>query len=308
MPSFFPSRYHKFSLYLRRQFGCRVQKIPLNAGFSCPNRDSSLGKDGCIYCGAQGAGGELGQHSLSLRRQMLEGIGNTLKGHPDCKFIAYFQAFSNTYAPVETLDRLYREALGVDPRVIGLAVGTRPDCLSDGIWELLADYARRYYFWLELGLQSAHNKTLRLIGRGHDRQQFTQAVQRAHVLGLRVCAHVILGLPGEGRREILRTARYLNALGVEGVKIHNLYVLEGTKLAQLHRQGLYQPLSRDEYVRLATDFLSHLSPQIVIQRLAADPPHSLLLAPPWAMKKSLVLTAIEGELLRRDSWQGKETD
>ena len=299
---FAPFRYNKFSRYLRERFGCRVQKIPLNAGLSCPNRRE--GGQPCIYCGAQGAGSKLGRQFPSLRQQLLAGIQNTPRRYPDCRYIAYFQAFSNTYAPVKTLEELYRQALDVDRRIIGLAVSTRPDCLSEQVWELLAAYARRCYFWLELGLQSACDKTLRRIGRGHDRRCFGRAVKKAQSLGLRVCAHVILGLPGEGRREIIRSARYLSALGVQGVKIHNLYVLRDTGLWRMYRRGEYRPLSRGEYASLAADFLRHLSPRIVIQRLAANPPHDLLAAPAWSLKKALVIRAVERCLQEQNAWQG----
>lgn len=309
---FYPYRYNKFSHYLRQQFGCRVQKIPINAGFTCPNRDGTLGKDGCIYCGAQGAAATLGINPgalqpLTVRQQILQGISNTLKRHRDCKFIAYFQAFSNTYAPSDTLNKLYKEALGVDPKIIGLAVGTRPDCLSDDIFQLLADYARRYYFWLELGLQSAHDKTLDLINRGHNVQQFSDTVKKAHSIGIKVCAHIILGLPGETHKQMLQTVHFLNKLKIDGVKIHNLYILKETKLAQLYQEQIYQPISQDEYVRLVIDFLAHLSPQIIIQRLVANPIHSQLLAPSWALKKGTTLKLIENNLEKNNIWQGKET-
>ncbi len=301
---FYPYGYNKFSVYLKKRFDVRVQKIPINAGFTCPNLDGTLGDEGCIYCGDQGAAGTLGVKNLTPRGQMLDGIRCAPNRYAECKFIAYFQSYTNTYASPETLNKVYGDVLNVDPRIIGLSVGTRADCLSDEILDLLAGYAKRYYLWLEIGLQSAHDKTLSLINRGHDVQRFTDAVERSHSLGIQVCAHVILGLPGEGRKEIVETAHYLNALGVEGVKIHNLYILKQTGLAAWYEEGKVRALTFDEYVRLACDFLSNLSPRIVVQRLTANPPHDCLLTPAWVLKKGRVINAIEKELRRRDAWQG----
>jgi radical SAM protein (TIGR01212 family) len=219
------------------------------------------------------------------------------------RFIAYFQSFSNTYAPVEVLRDLYREALSF-PGVVGLSIGTRPDCLSPEILDLLADMARDRLLWLELGLQSAHDHTLRLINRGHDAACFARAVRAAAERGLEVVAHVILGLPGEGPAEMAATARYLGSLPVQGVKLHLLYVVRGSALEDWYRQGRYRPLEEGAYVRLVADFLELLPPRLVIHRLTGDPHPEELVAPAWCRDKSRVLTGIKEELARRGSRQG----
>ncbi len=219
------------------------------------------------------------------------------------KFIAYFQPYSNTYAPVTHLAELYDEALGVAD-VVGLIVGTRPDCLPEEVLELLATYHRRTYFWLELGLQSTHDTTLARLNRGHNFAAFANAVERCRRRGLRVCAHVILGLPGETQAEMLATPGILNDLGVDGVKLHLLHVMQGTQLAELHARGEVPLLSRDDYVGLVCDFLERLDPRIIVQRLTGDGGRDHLVAPLWSLAKFVVLNAIDGELERRGTRQG----
>jgi hypothetical protein len=219
------------------------------------------------------------------------------------RFLAYFQAYSNTYAPTETLQRLYDEALAVDD-VVGLIIGTRPDCLPPETIALLGEYAQKTYFWLELGLQSPQDKTLDFLGRGHDFSAFAEAVRACRMEGIRVCAHVILGLPGETRDEMLETAKVLNDLGVEGVKIHLLHVMKETPLAEMYARGEVRMLDRDDYVGLVCDFLERLRPEISIQRLTGDGGRDHLIAPLWSLQKFEVLNAIDYELERRGSRQG----
>jgi radical SAM protein (TIGR01212 family) len=219
------------------------------------------------------------------------------------KFIAYFQSFTNTYAPGEQLQALYGEALAF-PQVVGLSVGTRPDCLADAVLDLLADYAQNYLVWLEIGLQSAHDATLKRINRGHGVSCFTHAVKRAAARGLETVAHVILGLPGEGRAEMTATAAYLAELPLQGVKIHLLYVAKNSALAPGYRAGTYRCLTEREYVSLAADFLELLPPRLVIHRLTGDPHPGELLAPDWCRDKSRVLRLIREEFVWRDSRQG----
>lgn len=300
-----PNSYNKFSQHLRQTFGQRVQKLPLCAGFSCPNRDGSLSYGGCIYCNQAGSASPLLDNLPSLRDQFERGKQALTKKYGACKFMAYFQAFSNTYAPVEDLRSLYDEVLSWDKKtVVGLAIGTRPDCVPDEVLDLLRGYAERYYFWLELGLQSSHDRTLKLINRGHTVAQFSDAVRRAKVRGLRICAHIILGLPGEANDEMLQTADFLNKHRVDAVKIHGLYVLKDTPLAHMYQQEKYVPLTFSEYIPLACDFLERLSPDIIIQRLASDPPAKQLLAPEWMLDKFRIINAIEDELTHRNSRQG----
>jgi radical SAM protein (TIGR01212 family) len=298
-----PLPYRDLNSHLKERFGARVQKVTLDAGLTCPNRDGSVGVGGCLYCNARGSGTGAANRGLGITGQLEEGMHRMARRYGANRFIAYFQSFSNTYAPVEKLRALYHEALAF-PEVVGLSIGTRPDCLTPSILDLLADIARDRLLWLELGLQSAHDETLKLINRGHDVACFTRAVSDAAGRGLEVVAHVILGLPGEGPREMAATARYLGALPLQGVKIHLLYVVQGSALEDLYRSGSYRPLEEGEYVNLVADFLELLPPHLVIHRLTGDPHPEELVAPAWCREKSRVLTAIKDELARRGSRQG----
>jgi radical SAM protein (TIGR01212 family) len=219
------------------------------------------------------------------------------------KFIAYFQTFTNTYAPIEKLKELYDEALAEED-VIGLSVGTRPDCVPDGIIELLQDYTRERHIWLELGLQSIHEKTLRLINRGHSAAAFLEAVHRLSGSNIHVCTHIIVGLPGETREDILETARAIATLPIHGIKIHSLLALKGTVIGDLYEKGEITMLSRDDYITVVCDILEILPPEMVIQRLTADGYRDIFIGPKWAVNKMEVLNAIDRELDRRNTYQG----
>lgn len=301
-----PKRYNAFSDELKRHFGCRVHRISVDADFTCPNRDGTVGTTGCIFCGGHGSGAAGIRRELSVAAQIEDGKEVMRRKYKAQKFIAYFQAYSNTYAPVERLRALYDEALAVSD-VVGLIVGTRPDCLPEDVVELLAEYHKRTYFWLELGLQSPLDRTLNAIRRGHDFAAFVDAVLRGKSRGLRVCAHVILGLPGEGREDMLDTVGVLNGLGIDGVKLHLLHVMQGTALAELYGKGEIRLLDRDEYVGLVCDFLERLDPRISIQRLTGDGARDYLVAPLWSLQKFEVLNAIDVELERRGTRQGCKT-
>ena len=296
-------RYLDLNTVLRERFGCRVQKISLDAGLTCPNRNGTLGTGGCIYCNALGSGTGLARQ-YSVTEQLERGKELLRRRYSAKKFIAYFQSFSNTYAPLGTLARLYREALVVED-VVGLAIGTRPDCVPDEILDFLEQLAQETYLWVEYGLQSIHEQTLTAINRGHGVGAFLDAVQRTRARRLEVCVHVILGLPGEGRSAMLETARALANLDIQAVKLHLLYVVRGTPLADLYSSGAYRCLSREEYVDLVCEFLTLLPPTAVIHRLTGDPhPHELV-APAWALEKQKNLQAVRDALERRDLWQGK---
>ena len=297
-------RYNAFSEELKKVFGCRVQRLSVDAGFTCPNRDGSLGVDGCIFCGGKGSGSFGILQGAGVAAQLEHAKEVMVRKYKAARFIAYFQSYSNTYAPVEHLKRLYDEALSV-PEVVGLIVGTRPDCLPEETLDLLASYAKRCYFWLELGLQSPLDRTLERIGRGHDLASFSAAVAGCRTRGIRVCAHIILGLPGESREEMLSGADFLNQAGVAGVKIHLLHVMRGTRLASLYRDGEFRVLDRDEYVGLVCDFLERLDPGIVVHRLTGDGNREDLIAPLWSLQKFEVLNCIDGELARRRTRQGE---
>jgi radical SAM protein (TIGR01212 family) len=297
-------RYNDYNTYLRNVYGCRVQKISVDAGLTCPNRDGTLSTAGCIYCNARGSGTGAHAAGLSITEQLLKGKAALARRYKAKKFIAYFQSFSNTYAPVSKLRRLYDEALAVDD-VVGLSIGTRPDCVAEPVLDLLAGYAADQLVWIEYGLQSAHDATLALINRGHDAACFQKAVDTTHAHGLKVCAHVILGLPQETRAQMLDTARFLADLPVAGVKLHLLYVVRDTPLERLFRAGTYRCLPQAAYVELVCDFLEHLPEQVVIQRLTGDPHPAELVAPQWSLRKRETLGMIRTALEERNTWQGK---
>lgn len=301
-------RYRDYNTYLKEIFGERVQKIALDAGFTCPNRDGTLSTGGCIYCDGRGSGtGAMVDRGLPIGAQMEQGCARARKKYGAEKFIAYFQSFTNTYAPLPTLKNLYDQALA-QPGVVGLSVGTRPDCAGEEILKLLSSYLSRVLVWLELGLQSGHDTTLQRINRGHDVACFDRAVLAADKHGLSVCAHVILGLPGETRAMMLDTARHLASLPLKGIKLHALYIVKGTPLSTMFANGQYRCLAREEYVELVIDFLERIPPDVVIQRLTGDPFHSDLHAPEWVREKGVNLKCIHARLKERETWQGKKRD
>jgi len=299
-------RYRDFNSYLKKIFGQRVHKIALDAGFSCPNRDGTLSRQGCIFCDRRGSGtGAFMDHGLGIAQQISRSKEFFQRRYKASKFIAYFQSFTNTYAPVDRLRQVYDLAL-CDEDIVGLSIGTRPDCINEETLALLASYKSKYMVWLELGLQSANDETLRRINRGHDVACFEKAAVKASEFGLSVCAHVILGLPGEGHDEMMNTARFISRLPIHGVKIHLLYIVEDSSLGELYKKGGIRCLERQEYVEALIDFLELLPPTMVIQRLTGDPPRSSrLLAPGWAREKMKTLSLIKNRLEQRNTWQGR---
>lgn len=300
--------YLTFSRHLKQRFGGRVHKISVDAGFSCPNRGATRNRPGCLFCDPDGSGAVGIDRGFPVAEQIERGKEIMIRKYKAGHFLAYFQPFSNTFAPVEHLRKLYDEALAVE-RVVGLAVGTRPDCVPPPVMDLLAEYHRRTYFWLELGLQSSHDRTLELLRRGHDYSCFLDAYEAAKARGLRVCVHVILGLPGESRADMLATAEEMARLKVDGIKLHLLHVLRGTPLGDLYQQGDIRILEQDEYVSLVADVIERLPSSTLIHRLTGDGPRDILLAPLWSLNKWEVLNAIDDELQRRGtrqgSWKGK---
>lgn len=294
--------YYDLKSYWRNLFGCSVHKLQIDAGFTCPNRDGLVATGGCIYC--DGRGSKLREKGSlpSIAEQIAS--GKTYYKPQASKFIAYFQTFTNTYASVEKLRLIYDEALAQED-VIGLSIGTRPDCLGDDVIELLGGYAKKYHIWVELGLQSVHDKTLRFINRGHNYQQFADAVNRLAGKGLNICVHIIIGLPQESDKDVLMTARTLAALPINGIKIHSLLALDGTDLGEMYKKGTINMITKEKYVSLTADVLEVLPPEIVIQRLTADGYRDIFLAPDWAMNKLDVLNSINRELERRNSYQAK---
>jgi radical SAM protein (TIGR01212 family) len=303
-PADMDKRYNDLNTYLRDIFGCRVQKITIDAGLTCPNRDGTLSHGGCIYCNIRGSGTGAHAKGLSVTRQLINGKNSLSKRYKAKKFIAYFQSFSNTYAPLQDLQRLYEEALKVDD-IVGLSIGTRPDCVDEAVLDLLQDYAKHHLIWIEYGLQSARDATLAFINRGHDVQCFKDAVEKTRNRGIKICAHVILGLPHETRQDMLYTAATIAKLGIDGVKLHLLYVVKGTRLETFYRQRQFKCLEQQAYVDLVCDFLEQIPAEMIIQRLTADPHRKELAAPGWSLKKTETLERIRKTLEKRDSWQGK---
>jgi hypothetical protein len=296
-------RYYDLKCFWLNLFGCRGYKLQIDAGFTCPNRDGTVSRGGCIYC--DGRGSRLRQIGPlpSVTEQIRRGKEYYKKNRNAVKFIAYFQTFTNTYAPIEKLKELYDEALGEED-VIGLSVGTRPDCVPDSTIDLFRDYARESHVWLELGLQSIHDRTLRLINRGHSAATFLDALHRLSGSNIHVCTHIIVGLPGETREDILETARAIATLPINGIKIHALLALRGTVVGDLYEKGEIAMFSRDDYVRTVSDILEILPPEMVIQRLTADGYRDIFLGPKWSVNKMEVLNAIDKELEGRDTYQG----
>ncbi len=300
-------RYNSFPRALRGLFPERVYKVGLRMDFTCPNRDGLAATGGCTYCNNASHTPAAFRAGASVTEQLEQGAAALRRRHRAEKFIAYFQSYSNTYGDTAKLERLYREALAF-PGVVGLAISTRPDCVPDDVLDLIADLARETYLWLELGLESMHDKTLRWVNRGHTLAQFVDAAGRARARGLRVCAHVILGFPTESRDEMLQTPALLNRLGVDGVKLHNLHVVRDTALEEIYRSGAFEVMSREAYAALAVDFLERLRPEVVVHRLSGVTYRALTVAPEWSIDKLGVHNAIQEELKNRDAWQGRLFD
>ena len=297
-------RYNQFSAYLKNKFGAKVYKITLDAGFSCPNRDGTISTGGCIFCDDGGSFSQAHSNLLSIEEQVNIGAKTLHDRFKAEKFMSYFQAYTNTYKPVNELERIYKSALN-HPDVVGLSIGTRPDCVEDDKLNLISDIAQEYYTWVEYGLQSIHNKTLKKINRGHDFDCFLKAYERTKEKGINVCTHVIFGL-WETRDEILETAQKLAELKVDGVKIHMLCALKDTKLAKLYENKEIDFMSEEEYVNLVCDFLEILPQTTTIHRLAGNGLKKNLIAPRWLGAKLDCLNKIDRELLKRNSYQGSK--
>jgi len=296
-------RYNPYSNYLEGLFNCKVYKITIDAGFSCPNRDGSISYDGCIFCDSGGSFSQAHSSCLSVEEQIEAGIVKLEKRFKAEKFIAYFQAFSNTYSDVANLKTIYDKAL-LNEKMVGLSVGTRPDCVDNEKTDLISSYAKDKEVWIEYGLQSIHDRTLNLINRGHSAQDFIDALKITKNKGIKICAHVIIGLPGESRDDILDTARAIADLGIDGIKIHLMCVLKGTKLEEMYKNNQVKLLDTEEYISLTCDFLELLPPEMVIQRLAGTGLRPIQVAPKWIGAKFKMLNFIDAELQRRNSYQG----
>ena len=291
--------YRNLSGYLREKYGSRLGKICIDGGFSCPNRDGKCGVGGCIFCGERGAGEHI--EPLKLIREQVESA--LLGAGENDKFIAYFQNFTNTYATVEVLRERYDAAL-IDSRIKILAIGTRPDCITEEIAELVASYKARREVWVELGLQTSSDVTAELINRGYKTEVFKRAVDILTRHGIPVVAHIIIGLPSEDKSEVEKTVDYLSRLPLFGIKIHSIYVMKGTRIADLYARGEYEPPSLAEYVECVGYALSHLPSELVIHRLTGDCPRGMLLAPEWNANKNAVIEKIKEYMQENALYQG----
>lgn len=301
--------YRSLDWQLKNQFGEKVYKLALNGGMSCPNRDGKVGRGGCIFCSEGGSGDFAADGHLSVTEQIAFQKESLRKKKPAKKYIAYFQAYTNTYAPVEYLRKIFTEAIA-DPEVVILSVATRPDCLPEEVLDLLAELNKQKPVWIELGLQTMHEETAQMIHRGYDLACFEQAVKELRRRDIDVIVHTILGLPMEGTKEVLETITYLNQMDIQGIKLQLLHILKGTELGRIYLEQeketeVIRPMTMEEYIDLVIACVEHLSPEITIHRLTGDGPKDLLIAPLWSSRKRTVLNEIHSELKKRNVWQGK---
>jgi radical SAM protein (TIGR01212 family) len=298
-------RYNAFSEHLKQKFGTKVYKITLDAGFSCPNRDGTISSSGCIFCDDGGSFSQAHSNKLTIEEQVEIGAETLRNRFKAQKFMSYFQAFSNTYKPLNELENIYSSALK-HPDVVGLSIGTRPDCIDNEKLKLIQSYSKDYYTWIEYGLQSIHDKTLLKINRGHDYACFLDAYEKTrNYSGINICLHIILNL-FETYEEMMQTAKKIAELRPDGVKIHMLCALEGTKLADLYKNNELAFMDENEYVSTVCDFLEYLPPETTIHRLAGNGLKSELIAPRWIGKKLDTLNKIDREFIKRNTMQGSK--
>ena len=294
-------RYNQFSAYLKNKYGAKVYKITIDAGFSCPNRDGHISTGGCIFCDEGGSFSQAHSNRLSVEEQVIVGAQTLATRFKAQKFMSYFQAYSNTYKPINELEKIYSSSLKYKD-VVGLSIGTRPDCIDEDKLKLISSYKDDYYTWIEYGLQTIHDKTLKKINRGHDFDTFLRAYEKTKEYGINVCVHVIFGM-WETHDEMMQTAQKLAELGVDGVKIHMLVALEGTKLANMYKNNEIDFMTEEDYINTVCDFLEYLPQSTTIHRLAGNGLKKELIAPRWIGKKLDCLNKIDREFLRRNSWQ-----
>lgn len=302
-------RYRDFADFLNEHFDGKVQKISLHAGFTCPNRDGSIGVGGCTYCNNQTFSPDYCHTGKSITRQLDEGVAFFARKYPTMRYLAYFQAYTNTYGELEALKRKYEEALA-HPGVVGLIIGTRPDCMPADLLDYLADLSRRTFVLVEYGVESTSDETLRRINRGHDFAASADAIRRTAAAGVLVGAHMILGLPGESRALMLKHARRLSQLPLDTLKLHQLQLIRHTRMAREYesRPQDFHLYAVDEYIDLAIDFAERLSPRIAIERFVSQSPAELLIAPRWGLKNHEFTARLLRRMRERDAWQGRLCD
>lgn len=296
-------RYHTLNHFLREKFGGKVFKISLDAGFTCPNRDGKVSSGGCIFCSPRGSGDFAGT-SEDIREQFHEVRRMMNKKWKSGRYIAYFQAYTNTYADVKVLREKYYSVLNLED-VIGIAIATRPDCLPPDVLELLSEINARTYLWVELGLQTVHERTARLINRGYGLDTYIASVRELKRRGIEVVTHQILGLPGENKQDMLQTVDFISNTGTQGIKLHLLHLLKNTKLEEMYRRDEFRLMAMEDYIELVVDCIERIPESMVIHRITGDGPRDTLIGPKWSLKKFEVINAIEHLMMDRDTWQGK---
>jgi len=294
-------RYKHLNKYLKDKFGERTLKICIDGGFTCPNRNIATGRNGCIFCSERGSGEHM-KSTPDISAQV-QNYFKSYKAERANKFIAYFQNFTNTFAPVDVLKAKYDASL-IDDRIVALAVATRPDCISEEVCKLLKTYTQKYHVWVELGLQTENDRTAEIINRGYKKEVFAEAMRLLKKYSVPVVAHMIIGLPGESGEDAVRTAKYLSDFGVDGIKIHSIYVMEGTRLADMYRKKLYTPPTLSEYAETAAKCLGNISPEIIIHRITGDCPKDLLIAPDWNKDKNAIIGAVREAMEEKRITQG----
>ena len=293
-------RYHTLNYFYRQKFHSKVFKVPLDAHFSCPNKINS---DGCIYCSNRSTS-NITNSNLSIKEQFINNIKVLEKKWPNSLYIPYFQSGTNTYAPLSVLKPLFEELLYY-PKVVGIAIATRPDCLNDDLLNYLSELNKKTFLTIELGLQSSNNQTLSFINRGHTVETFIDAVNKLKKRKIFTVAHIINGLPNETKEDMLNTVKLLNNLKIDGIKIHMLYISQNTKLAELYKENNFHLLSKEEYIDIVINELELLDEKIVIERITGDPIKEELIAPTWLLKKFCVLNDIDKEMVKRNTYQGR---
>lgn len=297
-------RYKSLNYFLREKFGDKVFKISLDAGFSCPNRDGTISKGGCLFCSERGSGDFAGDRNFSIARQFEDIRCMMSKKWKEGKYIAYFQAYTNTYADVETLRKKYNEAINNED-VVALAIATRPDCLSEEVLDLLEEYSKKIYVWVELGLQTSNEKTAKLINRGYNLEVFEEAVCNLRKRKIDIVVHTIFGLPEETQEDMINTIKYVSNFDIQGIKFHLLHLMKETNMVKLYDQGRLKFLEKEDYIRLICEAIALLPETITIHRLTGDAPRDLLIGPMWSLKKWEVLNSIDQYLEENNIYQGK---
>jgi len=300
------NRYNSYGSWLKKKFGNRVQKVTVDGGFNCPNRDGKVAWGGCTYCNNDSFRGWGTTPKKTIEQQIEEGMAYLTRRFKAEKFLIYWQNFSNTYAPVEQLKELYTKALQADSRILGMTIGTRSDCVDSSVLEMISSFSGEYYVCMEYGLESIFDLTLEKVNRGHDFANYVDAIERTRSYGLDICSHVILGFPWETRSEYLQYPAVLNDLKVDFVKIHHLHVVKGTRMAKEFQEFPFRVFSCREWIELICDILERLNSRIVIQRLFGWTPESAVVAPIWNRSRAEIILEIERELEDRNSWQGKK--